>query len=119
MNIQWKTSPYAAISMLKRFYGRMPMKTKIAILLATGTILASCTSVGDISGPGMTPIPGSITYNGQPRSKLTKSPAGSSFPHTFIDSRGREVEETYIIRPDRSLMIANRIYRPIFRWNDR
>lgn len=92
---------------------------KPALLGLIGTlVLAGCNSVSYYDGPGLEPIPGSITYNGQPRTKLTKSPIGSYFPHTFVDARGREVEETYIIRPDRSLMIANRVYRPIFRWND-
>ena len=96
------------------------MKAKLAAVLIAGALIAGCASTGgDISGPGLAPIPGSITYNGQPHTKLTKSPIGSAFPHTFIDNRGREVEETYIIRPDRSLMIANRVYRPIFRWNRR
>jgi hypothetical protein len=94
------------------------MKLSLATAIIAGAVLSGCTATGDISGPGLAPIPGSITYNGQPRTKLTKSPIGSQFPHTFVDNRGREVEETYIIRPDRSLMIANRVYRPIFRWND-
>jgi len=95
------------------------MKALVPALLAT-TLLATPALVGcsAADAPALEPIPGSITYGGQPRTKLTKSPIGSSFPHMFIDSRGREVEETYIIRPDRSLMIANRVYRPIFRWND-
>ncbi|WP_318030347.1 hypothetical protein [Rhizobium ruizarguesonis] len=63
--------------------------------------------------PGLEPIPGSITYSGQPRTKLTKSPVGSAFPHDFIDQYGRQVEETYIIQPDRSLIIAHRQYKPI------
>ncbi|ULJ73456.1 hypothetical protein [Rhizobium gallicum] len=94
------------------------MKAKFAAILVVGALIAGCTAVGDISGPGLEPIPGSITYSGQPRTKLTKSPIGSSFPHTFYDNRGREVEETYIIRPDRSLMIARRVYRPFFDWGD-
>ncbi|WP_261333511.1 hypothetical protein [Rhizobium leguminosarum] len=64
-------------------------------------------------GRGLEPIPGSIIYSGQPRSILTKSPGGSAFPHDFIDQYGREVEETYIIQPDRSLIIAHRQYKPI------
>jgi len=74
--------------------------------------LAGCTTV-EYTGPGIEPIPGSITYSGQPRTKLTKSPVGSTFPHDFIDQYGRQVEEIYIIRPDRSLAIAHRQYRPI------
>ncbi|EJC69283.1 hypothetical protein Rleg5DRAFT_5071 [Rhizobium leguminosarum bv. viciae WSM1455] len=64
------------------------------------------------NGRGLEPIPGSITYGGQPRTKLTKSP-GSAFPHDFIDQYGRQVEETYMIQPDRSLIIAHRQYKPI------
>ncbi|MCH4549635.1 hypothetical protein MK632_28470 [Rhizobium changzhiense] len=43
---------------------------------------------------------------------------GSSFPHTFTDQWGRQVEEIYIIRPDRSLLIAERHYRPVFSLDD-
>ncbi|WP_246729153.1 hypothetical protein [Rhizobium ruizarguesonis] len=63
-------------------------------------------------GRGLEPIPGSMTYS-QPRTKLTKSPVGSAFPHDFIDQYGQQVEETYIIQPDRSLIIAHRRYKPI------
>ncbi|MGO6702462.1 hypothetical protein ACC786_20780 [Rhizobium ruizarguesonis] len=65
------------------------------------------------NGRGLEPIPGSITYSGQPRTRLTKSPVGSAFPHDFIDQYGQQVEETYIIQPDRSLIIAHRQYKPI------
>ncbi|MBB4438271.1 hypothetical protein M2310_000819 [Rhizobium leguminosarum] len=64
-------------------------------------------------GRSLEPIPGSITYSGQPRTKLTKSPVVPAFPHDFIDQYGRQVEETYIIQPDRSLIIAHRQYKPI------
>ncbi|MFF0920484.1 hypothetical protein ACFYE8_12330 [Rhizobium leguminosarum] len=65
-------------------------------------------------GRGLDPIPGTITYySGQPRSKLTKSPVGSAFPHDFVDQYGWQVEETYIIQPDRSMIIAHRQYKPI------
>ncbi|MBB3562283.1 hypothetical protein FHX06_003614 [Rhizobium sp. BK512] len=84
----------------------------IALGLISALALAGCTTV-EYNGPGLEPIPGSITYSGQPRSKLTKSPIGSTFPHDFIDQFGRQVEETYIIRPDRTLAIAHRRYRPI------
>lgn len=55
------------------------------------------------------PIPGSITYGGQPRTKLTKSPVGSWFHHRFSDQFGNLVQETYVIQPDRSLLLVNRI----------
>ncbi|TAX94820.1 hypothetical protein ELH97_00915 [Rhizobium leguminosarum] len=68
---------------------------------------------GERTARGLEPIPGSITYSGQPRTKLTKSSVGSAFPHDFIDQYGRQVEETYIIQPDRSLIVAHRQYKPI------
>lgn len=85
----------------------LPYALLAAALLTTG-MLTACTATK--FGPGLTPIPGSITYGGQPRTKLTKSPVGSSFPHEFYDNRGRLVEEIYIIQPDRSLSIASRVY---------
>ena len=67
--------------------------------------LAGCTT--PITSYSVDPIPGSITYKGQPRSKLTKSPIGSTFTHSFrrFDDR---VIETYQIQPDRSLKIIDR-----------
>ena len=58
------------------------------------------------------PIPGSITYHGQPRSKLQKAPVGSTFSHTFYDERGRKAIETYRIGPDRSLQLLDRRFVP-------
>lgn len=54
------------------------------------------------------PIPGSITYNGQPRTKLTKSPPGSVLQNSFYDSSGTKVLETYILQPDRTLKLTRR-----------
>lgn len=52
---------------------------KPAIIGLVGTlVVAGCNTVS-YSGPGLEPIPGSITYSGQPRTKLTKSPVGSAF----------------------------------------
>lgn len=86
-------------------------------LLSSATIaltlaLAGCTTVGPgpYVGPAsyVAPIPGSIIYRGQPRTKLTKSPIGSTFSHEFrIDSSTRAVE-TYRIAPDRSLELIDR-----------
>lgn len=76
--------------------------------------LAGCSATGGPIYPE--PIPGSITYGGQPRTKLTKSPIGSWFHHRFTDQWGQEVQETYVIQPDRSLLLANRvIVEDIFR----
>lgn len=72
-----------------------------AILLLAG--LVSCTTNSHVE-----PIPGSITYGGQPRIKLTKSPIGSTFTNDFIMSDGRRAFETYRIEQDRSLTLLNR-----------
>lgn len=53
------------------------------------------------------PIPGSITYHGQPRTKLKKAPVGSPVEHQFY-ADGRDYRETYIIQPDRTLMLVER-----------
>jgi hypothetical protein len=76
---------------------------KSAVFLAAVLVLASCTTA-----PELEPLPGSITYGGQPRTKLTKSPIGSTFSHTFHDHRGNYWSETYQIQPDRSLKIISR-----------
>lgn len=82
---------------------------RIALPLMTALALTACT-IAD--GPGIEPIPGSITYGGhQPRTKLTKSPIGSTFDHRFYDDRGRQVIETYRIQPDRSLLLIRRRIR--------
>ncbi len=84
---------------------------KSAVFLAAALVLAACTAVE------LEPIPGSITYGGQPRTKLTKSPAGSTFTHTFHDERGGYWSETYQIQPDRSLKIISRRRAEDFRLN--
>ncbi len=53
------------------------------------------------------PISGSITYQGQPRTKLLKSPIGSTFSHRFY-ADGAHYEETYKIGQDRSLELVRR-----------
>lgn len=79
---------------------------KLAILLTLPLALAACeTSQTDIK-----PIPGSITYGGQPRQKLVKSPVGSTVPHFFFDETGRRTEETYVLQPDRTLKLVERHY---------
>ncbi|MDM9623177.1 MULTISPECIES: hypothetical protein [unclassified Rhizobium] len=88
------------------------MKMKAAVLIGA-MILAGCTTGIDYSSPGLDPIPGSIIYHGQPKTKLAKSPPGSTFPHDFIDQYGQQVEETYMILPDRTLKIVHRVVRPI------
>lgn len=100
------------------------MRTIIAIA-GLVVALAGCTAdgVGRPSpyleiGPGVDPIPGSITYGGQPRTRLTKSPIGSVVNHQFRNEFGQRVEERYILQPDRSLkLVSRRIYREPF-WDD-
>ncbi|SIQ17047.1 hypothetical protein SAMN05880582_101988 [Rhizobium sp. RU20A] len=87
------------------------MKRRLVAPLLLALVSAGCTAT---NGPGLEPIPGSITYNGQPRTKLTKSPIGSIVPHQFFDDRGRRVQETYVIEPDRSLKLVNRRVQPEF-----
>ncbi|MCJ8507009.1 hypothetical protein MUU53_03690 [Rhizobium lemnae] len=82
------------------------MKAFSALILAS-LLLVGCASTE------IAPIPGSITYSGQPKTKLTLSPIGSTFSHDFYDGT-RVVEETYQIQPDRSLKIVRREYRAIF-----
>ena len=79
----------------------------IALGLIGALALAGCTTV-DYTGPGIEPIPGSITYRGQPQLKLTKSPPGTRLPHHFVNQWGQDVYETYIIQPDRSLKLVSR-----------
>jgi hypothetical protein len=71
-------------------------------IAALAALLAGCQQVE------LQPIPGSITYGGQPRTKLTKAPIGSQVPNTFTDQWGDTVFETYIIQPDRSLKLVSR-----------
>lgn len=81
---------------------------RIAFAFFLLTTLTACTAGGSGS---LEPIRGSITYGGQPRTKLTKAPIGSTFEHTFIDRYGRPVVETYRIAPDRSLVLVHRYVR--------
>ncbi|EJZ22463.1 hypothetical protein NE852_03185 [Rhizobium sp. Pop5] len=86
------------------------MKAFLPALFA-GALLAACSSADT---PPLEPIPGSITYGGQPRTKLTKSPIGSAVHHQFYNETGQRVEETYILQPDRSLKLVRRVVGPDF-----
>ncbi len=86
------------------------MKTLLSILMAAA-VLAGCTT-GETEE--VKPIPGSITYNGQPRTKLTKSPPGSVIHNSFYDQTGSKVLETYILQPDRTLKLTRREIIPDF-----
>jgi hypothetical protein len=80
---------------------------KPILAIAACLLLAACDQT---AGPGLQPIPGSITYGGQPSQKLTKSPVGSMLQHIFRDEWGQRVRETYLIQPDRSLKLVDRVY---------
>lgn len=91
----------------------MTAMRKILISLVVAT-LAACSATADPElvardyGSDIAPISGSITYGGQPKSRLTKAPVGSSFDHEFYNSFGNRVVERYRIQPDRSLKIVSR-----------
>jgi hypothetical protein len=80
------------------------------IMAGLATVLSGCT-VGVATyagGPELEPIPGSITYGGQPRTRLTRSPIGSVINHEFRNQFGQRVIEVYILQPDRSLKLVSR-----------
>jgi len=84
----------------------------LLIIAALALSVSGCTSGSLSDAPGLEPIPGSITYGGQPRTRLTKAPVGSSVNHQFTNNLGQRVEERYVIQPDRSLkLVSRRIYR--------
>ncbi len=60
-----------------------------------------------VSANGVEPIPGSLTYKGQPMTRLTKAPVGSSFMHEF-SSGPTKYSENYVIQADRSLKLVSR-----------
>jgi hypothetical protein len=82
------------------------MKPFIVLSIAT-LVLASCTT------PEIAPVPGSLTYGGQPRTKLTKAPVGSKVHNSFPYRTG-VAYETYAIQPDRSLKLIRRDIRSDF-----
>lgn len=81
------------------------MKTTIVAAFAA-LFLTSCVETPSYSS--LEPIPGSITYNGQPRTKLRKAPVGSTLHNNFYGPYGERIEETYMVMPDRSLKLVTR-----------
>ena len=81
----------------------------LLVLMLCAPLLAACNTTESLQ-----PIPGSITYGGQPRTKLTKSPVGSAVYNQFYNGTGQRVEETYILQPDRSLKLVRRVVGPDF-----
>jgi hypothetical protein len=100
----------------------------LSVVAALSLMLAGCTTEGPGLGPGyggietgpnLRPIPGSITYRGQPRSRLTKAPVGSIVQHEFRNEFGELTQETYVVQPDRSLRLSSRrVIRTPFGNND-
>src|SRR5690606_40887532 len=66
--------------------------THLLIIPGLAVALAGCTTGMSPDAPGLEPIPGSITYGGQPRTRLMKSPVGSSVHHQFRNNLGQRVE---------------------------
>ncbi|MVA38032.1 hypothetical protein GOZ89_24155 [Agrobacterium vitis] len=77
-------------------------------MAAIPVMLAGCSTGSIYTTRTLEPIPGSITYNGQPKTRLVKAPVGSTVPHQFHDEYGRRVDEIYVIQSDRSLKLVNR-----------
>jgi hypothetical protein len=86
------------------------------LMVAAALTLSGCTTYS-LNTAGLDPVPGSITYGGQPRTKLTKAPIGSTVPHEFRNQFGERVQETYVIQPDRSLKIVERHVLPEPIWD--
>ena len=76
----------------------------LRVLVPTMLALA----LGGCSVSSLEPVPGSITYGGQPATRLTKAPIGSTVTNRFRDQFGQEWGERYIIQPDRSLKLVSR-----------
>nr|WP_250810742.1 hypothetical protein [Neorhizobium tomejilense] len=68
------------------------------------------TAVASLAVPAraLEPVPGSITYGGQPRTKLLKAPIGSTVTHQFYNDAGQEVHEVYRLDENRNLKLTGR-----------
>ncbi|MGO6695861.1 hypothetical protein ACCS54_17750 [Rhizobium johnstonii] len=85
------------------------MTVRTRTIVATTVLLASLAVQTALAtrARALEPIPGSITYQGQPKTKLQESPVGSIFSHSFY-AGGARYEETYKVKEDRSLELVNR-----------
>lgn len=77
----------------------------IALLIGALAVTTAC------SASALEPIPGSITFGGQPRTKLAKAPIGSTVTHQFYDRFGKDVHEVYRIDENRDLRLIRRRIR--------
>lgn len=82
----------------------MKMST-FAVLIGALATTTAC------SASALEPIPGSITYGGQPRTKLVRAPIGSTITHRFYNRFGKEVHEVYRIGENRDLRLIRRRVR--------
>ncbi|MCO5733442.1 hypothetical protein [Rhizobium sp. SSA_523] len=84
--------------------------TRTSQTIVAATVLLASLASQAVFAPraaALDPIQGSITFTGQPATKLQKSPIGSTLSHSFY-ADGTRYEETYIIRDDRSLELVHR-----------
>jgi hypothetical protein len=79
-------------------------KTIAATILLAGLAVQTALAT---KARALEPIPGSITFQGQPKTKLQKSPVGSTFSYSF-HARGTDYEEVYRLKEDRSLDLVSR-----------
>jgi hypothetical protein len=116
MPLDWKSTARTLPSVqdgirMNRRSSAMRMSV-VAVLATLGSLfLTSCVATGPYAGQsyaGLEPIPGSITYGGQPRTKLKKAPVGSTLHNNFEGPYGERIEETYMVMPDRSLKLVAR-----------
>ncbi len=86
-------------------------RSLISLVVAT---LTACSTTNNLEvatrnyGSDIAPIPGSITYSGQPRTQLKKAPSGTTFEHELNDGYGNQVIERYQVQTDRTLKIISR-----------
>lgn len=88
---------------------------KFLVMSIAAIALTACTSTGNPEfraidyGPGIQPIPGSLTYGGgKPKSRFANMPAGYTFSHEFYSRFGSRVEERYRVLDDGTLDIYSR-----------
>ncbi len=92
---------------------------RLLVMAIAAIALTACSSTGNPEfraidyGPGIQPIPGSITYGGKTRARYANMPAGYTFSHEFYGSFGSRVEERYGVLDNGSLDIYSRRITPI------
>jgi len=87
------------------------MKSSLLAVAIIAILETACAG----SSNDILPIPGSITYGGQPRTRLQKSPIGSKVSHVFTDEWAHRVQEVYVVQPDRTLKLVWRQISPASR----